>query len=186
MSRQHVDIWSHPSCYLVDPYSSPWSPKGHGHDHEWVTAIPFVKCQFALRFLRNGYFKIWPCKLMVKAIHVVKWQGHNVGSAANHLTSISSIGPAMPEIQLFKNWPWKSKIKVMAKVKTNGYIWGLVFNPYVCFSDHCVVRYSKLNIWRGKFNFKVMAKVISDGHTWGPGFNRYVCFLFHGPFLADI
>ena len=36
----------------------------------------------------------------------------------------------------FKIWPWKSKVKVMTKVKPDGHIWNLVFNQYVCFSFH--------------------------------------------------
>ena len=31
-------------------------------------------------------------------------------------------------------WPWKFKVKVMAKVKPDGHIWALEFNRYVCFS----------------------------------------------------
>ena len=50
MSRQHTYIWSHPSHYLVDPYTWPWSPNGHGHGHEWPTPTPFVQCQSALSF----------------------------------------------------------------------------------------------------------------------------------------
>ena len=45
-----------------------------------------------------------------------------------------STGPPIPETQLFQNWPWKSKVKVLAKAKPNGHIWGLEFNRYVCFS----------------------------------------------------
>ena len=30
-------------------------------------------------------------------------------------------------------WLWKFKVKVMAKVKPNGHIWGLEFNRCVCF-----------------------------------------------------
>ena len=33
----------------------------------------------------------------------------------------------------FHIWPWKFKVKVMAKVKPDGDIWGLKFNRYVCF-----------------------------------------------------
>ena len=29
-------------------------------------------------------------------------------------------------------WPWKLKVKVMAKVKPDGHIWALEFNRYVC------------------------------------------------------
>ena len=34
----------------------------------------------------------------------------------------------------FYIWPWKFKVKVMAKVKHDGHIWALEFNRYVCFS----------------------------------------------------
>ena len=34
----------------------------------------------------------------------------------------------------FYIWPWKFKVKVMAKVKLDGHIWALEFNRYVCFS----------------------------------------------------
>ena len=33
----------------------------------------------------------------------------------------------------FYIWPWKLKVKVMAKVKRDGHIWALEFNRYVCF-----------------------------------------------------
>ena len=42
-------------------------------------------------------------------------------------------------------WPWKLKVKVMAKVKFHSYIWGLMFNWYVCFVP--IKPYSKLNNW---------------------------------------
>ena len=31
-------------------------------------------------------------------------------------------------------WPWKILVKVMVKVKSDGHIWALEFNRYVCFS----------------------------------------------------
>ena len=34
----------------------------------------------------------------------------------------------------FHIWPWKLNVKVMAKVKSDGQIWALEFNQYVCFS----------------------------------------------------
>ena len=60
---------------------------------------------------------------MVRAKHVVKGQGDIIGSATNGFTSFSFL----------KIWPWKSKVKVMAKVKADSYIWGLVFNRKVLF-----------------------------------------------------
>ena len=56
-----------------------------------------------------------------------------------------SISPPITEIQLIQNkairvvkgqgyvQPWKFKVKVMAKVKPIGHIWGLGFNWYICF-----------------------------------------------------
>ena len=87
MSRWHADIWSHPGHYPVNPYTSPWSPKGHGYGHEWPIPIPFVQWQSAVRFLRYSYLKNWPWKSMVKAMPVLKGEGHI--------------------------WPWKFKVKGM-------------------------------------------------------------------------
>ena len=78
-----------PMMYQLKRVPSPWSPKGHGHGYEWITTIPFVQYQSALPFLRYGYFKIWPWKSMVKAMHVIKGQGHIVGSATNQFTYFS-------------------------------------------------------------------------------------------------
>ena len=63
-------------------------------------------------------------------------QGHIVAQQPINLFSFrfTSIGPAIPEIQLFKILPWKFKVKVMPMVITNGYIWGLVLNRYVTVS----------------------------------------------------
>ena len=51
------------------------------------TQIPFIPSQSTFQFLRNGYFKIWPCKSKVKVMGEVKVQGHMVG--AYWLTSFS-------------------------------------------------------------------------------------------------
>ena len=106
--------------------------------------------------------------------------------------------PSHSDIHLFQNltmkihryskfhiWPWKSKVKVMAKVKPDGQIWGLgvqsiclLFVPWQ--SDHFWLRYSKFHIWPWKFKVKVMAKDKPYGHIWALEFNRYVCFSFRG------
>ena len=44
-----------------------------------------------------------------------------------------AIGPFMAEICKFYIWPWKFKVKVMAKVKSDGHIWNLEFNRYIYF-----------------------------------------------------
>ena len=106
--------------------------------------------------LRYKYFKIWPWKSMVKFICVVKVQGHirhskfkgqGHGQVQTHW---SHLRPGVQSICLlfvsrqsdhfwlryskFYIWPWKLKVKVMAKVKPDGHIWALEFNRYVCFS----------------------------------------------------
>ena len=153
MSQRHLDNWSHPDHYLVDPYTWPWSPIGHGHGQEWPTATPFVQCQSTLPFW-DSYFKIWPWKSMVKVVCVVKGQGHiwpskfkgqGYGQGQTHWSHLR------PGIQLicllffswqsdhywlinrkFHIWPWK--FKVMAKIKPDGTFEALEFNRYVCFS----------------------------------------------------
>ena len=94
---------------------------------------------------------VFPWKSMVKAMHVVKVQGHI--------------------------WPWK--FKVMSK--PIGHIWGLEFNRYVAFRFMAIrpflAVHSKFHIWPWKFKVKIMAKVKPTGHIWGLKFNRYVnCF----------
>ena len=45
-----------------------------------------------------------------------------------------AIWPFWLRYSKFYIWPWKFKVKVMAKVKPDGHIWALEFNRYVCFS----------------------------------------------------
>ena len=95
-----------------------------------------------------------------------------------------AIGPLL-RYRKFRIWPWKFKVKVMAKVKPNGHIWGLG-NQSICLLfvswqyDHFWLRYNKFYIWPWNFKVKVMAKVKPNGHIWALKFNRYVCFLFRG------
>ena len=260
MSRRHADNWSHPCHYLVDPYTWPWSPNGHGH--EWPTATPFVQCQSALPFWDTVISKfnhenpwsrlcVWSkvkvtfdlqiskVKVMVRVKPISHIWGLKVQSICLLFVSWQS-DHFWLRYRKFHIWPRKFKVKVMAKVKPKGHIWCLEFNRYVCFSfrgnrttfgwdignsifylensrsrswprsnlmvtfealssidmfvfvswqsDHFWLRYSKFYIWPWKFKVKVMAKVESDGHIWALDFNRYVCFRFVaiGPFLAEI
>ena len=45
-----------------------------------------------------------------------------------------AIGPVLVEIYKIHISPWKFKVKVTAKVKSDGHIWGQEFNRCVCFS----------------------------------------------------
>ena len=157
MSRRHADNWSHPGHYLVDTYTWPWSPNGHGH--EWPTAPPLCKISIGPPILRYSYFKIWPRRSMVKVMCVVKGQGHvwptkfkgqGYGQGQTHW---SHLRPGVQSIcMLFVSWQ----------------------------SDHFWLRYSKFHIWPWKFKVKVMAKVKPYGHIWALEFNQYVCFSFRG------
>ena len=151
MSRRHADNWSHPGHYLVDPHTWPWSPNGHGHGHEWLTATPFVHCQSALRFWDTALSKFdhenpWSrsCVMTFKIQRSRLW---------SHQTHWSHLRPGVQLIcLLFVSWQ----------------------------SDHFWARHSKFFIWPWKFEVKVMAKVILDDHIWALVFNRYVCFSFRG------
>ena len=157
--------------------------------------------------LRYNYFKILAWKSMVKVMCVVKGQGQvwpsnfkgqDYGQGQTHW---SHLRPGVQWICLlfvswqsdhfwlryrkFHIWPWKSKVKVMAKVKPDGHIWGLgvqsiclLFAPWQ--SAHFWLRYSKFHIWPWKFKVKVMTNVKPDGHFWALEFNRYVCCSFRG------
>ena len=106
MSRRHVDNWSHPGHYLVDPCTWPWSPNGHGH--KWPTATPFVQCQSALPF--------WDTAIS-KFDHENPWSRSCVWSKVKVTFDLQN-----------------SKVKVMVKVKPIGHIWGLEFSQDACFS----------------------------------------------------
>ena len=96
-----------------------------------------------------------PWKSMVKVMCVVKGQGHvwpskfkgqGCGQVQTHW---SPLRPGVQSIRLlfvswqsdhfwlryskFYIWPWKFKVKVIAKVKSDDHIWALEFNRYVCF-----------------------------------------------------
>ena len=73
----------------------------------------------------------------------------------------------------------------MAKVKSDGHIWGLEFNRYASFSfrgNWTTFGWDKANsiFDLETSKVKVMAKVKHDGHIWALEFNWYVCFSFRG------
>ena len=137
---------------MVTKWSQSWS---------WMT-YSHTLCSMSIGppILRYSYFKIWPWKSLIKAIHVVKGQGHI--------------------------WPWKFKGQGHGQGQTH---WShlrpgvqsicLLFVPWQ--SDHFWLRYSEFDIWPWKIMVKVMAKVKPDGHMWGlDEFNRCVCFCSTG------
>ena len=134
---------------LVTKWSWSWSCMTYCHALYAMSICPPI--------LRYSYFKIWTLKSMVKVMCVVKGQGHvwpskfkgqGYGQGQPHW---SHFGPGVQSICLlfrfswpsyhfwlryrkFHIWPWKFKVKVMAKVKPDGHIWALEFNWYVWFS----------------------------------------------------
>ena len=140
MSWRHVDNWSHPGHYLVDPYTWPWSPNGHGH--EWPTATPFEQCQSALPFWDTAISKFdyenpWSRSCVWSKVKVT----FDLQNSSQGQTHWSHLRPGIQSICLlfvlwqsdhfwlryrkFHIWPWKFKVKVTAKVKPDGIIWGL-------------------------------------------------------------
>ena len=156
MNRQHADNWSHTGHYLVDPYTWPWSPNGHGH--EWPTAIPFVQCKSARPF--------WDTAIS-KFDHENPWLRSCVRSKVKVTFD-------------FQN----SKVKVMVKVKHIGQIWGLEFNRYVCFLFRGNRTTFGWDIGNSIFDLENSRSrswpMSPNGHLWGLEFNRYVCFSFRG------
>ena len=102
----------------------------------YLTHIPFVPCQLALPFLRDGYLEIWPWKSKFKFMGAVRRSRSHSGS--NDLfTRISfcsmSIGHLTPGIwQYFKIGPWKCKARVTAQ----GHIVGPTSYPLTFFLFH--------------------------------------------------
>ena len=122
---------------LVTKWSWSWS---------WMTyCYPLCAMWIGLPILGYGYFKIWPWKSMAKVMCVVKGQGHVWPSKfkgqgyGKDQTHWSHLRPEVQSIYLlswqsdhfwlryreFHIWPKKIKVKVMAKVKPDGRIWGL-------------------------------------------------------------
>ena len=152
MSRRHVDNWSHSGHYLVDPYTWAWSPNGHGH--EWPTASPIVQFQSALQFWDTAISKFdhenpWSRSCVwskVKVTFDLQIQRSRLWSRSNSLVTFEAwicllffswqSDHFWLRYSKFYIWPWKLKVKVMAKVKADGHSWALEFNRCVCFSFH--------------------------------------------------
>ena len=180
---------------LVTKWSRSWMTYSH----------PLCSMSIGPPNLRYSYFKIWPWKSLVKAMRVVKGQGHiwpwkfkgqGHGQGQTHW---SYLRPGVQSICLlfvswqsdhfwlryskFHIWPWKSKVKVMAKVKSDGHIRGLKFNRYVRFSfrgDRVIFGWDIANFIFDLENSRSRSCPWSDGDIWCLEFNRYVCFSFRG------
>ena len=192
---------------LVTKWSRSWS---------WMTySHPFSSMSIGPPILRYSYLKNWPRKSLVITMRMVKglghiwpWkfkdQGHCQGQTwwshlrpkvqSIHLPFVSWLsdhfGLRYSKLQI---WPWKLKVKVMAKVKPDGHIWGPEFNRYVCFSFHGNWTIFGWDIANSMFDLEN-----SRSRSW-PGSNPMVtfeaqipidmfafCFVAIGSFLAEI
>ena len=109
MSRRHADIWIHPSHYLVDPYTWVTLVTKWSWSWSWTTySNPFVQYQSVLPF--------WDTAIS-KFDHENPWSKPCVLSKVKVTFDLEN-----------------SKVKVMAKVKPIGHIWGLEAKQYVSFS----------------------------------------------------
>ena len=156
MSRRHADNWSHPSHYLVDPYTWPCLPNGHDHGHEWPTATSFVQCQSALPF--------WDTAIS-KFDHENPWSRSCVWSKLKVTFNLQNS---------------KVKLKPIGHIDLRPGFQSICLLFVSWQSDPFWLRYRKFHIWPWKFKVKVMAKVKPDGHIWALEFNRYVSSLFRG------
>ena len=169
MSRRHADNWSHPGHYLVDPYTWPWSPNGHGHGNEWPTATRFVQCQSALPFWESD-------KTISNFDYENPWSRSCVSSKAKVTFNLQN-----------------SKVKVIVKVKPIGHIWGLEFNRYVCFSFRGNRTTFGWDIGNSIFDLEnLRSRLWSRSNlmvTFEPQISIYMFafrFVAIGPFLAEI
>ena len=121
---------------------------------------PWSPRSLHLTFQGHGQGQTWLS--MKPSIHFISllfilWQ-------SNHLWLIYS---------KFQIWLWK----FIAKVKSDGHIWGIEFNQYVSF----LFRGNRTMFYQDvKVKVKVTAKVKSYCHIWGLEFDQHLCFLFHG------
>ena len=114
--------------------------KGQTH---WPHSV-YAKCgsetsDICLTMLCNP---LWNCSVNVR-------QRSDMSGRLTYFSDTAHLRPGVQSISLrfvswqsdhfglicskFHIWPWKFKVKVMAKVKSDGHIWGLGFNRYVCF-----------------------------------------------------
>ena len=151
-----------------------------------VTHIPLVPCQLALPFPRYSIFKVWPWKSKVKVIA----QGHKVGTTPYRLISLSypfcsiSIGPPIPEIQLFQNLTLKCqgqghKCWQSWKSQRGFNIQSTHIPFFPCQSGIPFLSYDFFKIWPWNSRVKVMGEVTDQSYNVGLTSYRLTSLSFH-------
>ena len=102
----------------------------------------------------------------------------NILSTHIHLVPCQSDLP-FPRYSIFKIWPWKSKVKVIAHGHSS-YNTLSTHIPFVpCRSTLPFLGYSNFKIWRWKFKVQVMGEVKVESHNMAPTFSRLTSLSFH-------
>ena len=139
---------------------SPWSISGRsihlGHQMVMVMNDLLLPTLFNVNRPSHSEIQLFQNSNLVKGMCVVKCQGHiwppkfkgqGHGQGQTHWSHLRSEVQSICSLFVswqpdhfwlryskFHIWSWKFKVKVMAKVKSDGQIWGLEFDRYVCFS----------------------------------------------------
>ena len=112
-SQRHANIWGHPGHYPVDPYTSPWSTKGHSHGQEGPSHMHLFNVNWQPPYLNYVPFKIWPWNSKVKVMAKAKHDIHICGQEINRYVWFPLRGnwTIFGWKSKFYIWPWKCKIK---------------------------------------------------------------------------
>ena len=86
-----------------------------------------------------------------RTLKVTKWVQHSIDS---HPFLSMSIGHPIPEIQLFKNWPWKSKVKFMVEVQVESHKVGVTSYRLTSLSFHVNWLFHSWDTKFSKFDFE--------------------------------
>ena len=133
-------------------------------------------------------------QLFKKMTHKIQGQGHGWSRSSkwqcesNIMNILSTHIPLVPSqmalpflrYSIFKVWPWKSKVKVIAqghKVGITPYLHTIPFVPSQ--SPVTFLGYNYLKIWHWKFKVKVISEVKVESHNVGPTLSRLTSILFY-------
>ena len=146
-----------------------------------------------------------PRSLSGRSIHltlVTKWSRSWSWMTYCHTLCAMSISPPILRYSYFKNWPWKSMIKVMCVVKGQGHVWPSNFKGQnygqgqthwshlrpgvqsICLlfvswqSAHFWLRNRKFHIWPSRSRSWPRSNLMVTFEALE--FNWYVCFSFRG------
>ena len=135
----------------------------------------------------NSFSKI--CNFQVAFLAL--WVQHPIDSYSFH--PLSTV-PPIPQIPLFQNCPWKSKVKAMDEVKIQGHIvsptfyWLLPLSFIPCQLALPFLKFSFSKIWPWKTKVKTMDEVKVQSHIVGPASYSLTFFSLHAnqpsPFWA--